>query len=84
MSTPEPVRARLKPDPDEAARRRGVQDDVERLVAALAASGISVTPDDAYAAWRRHSEDRAAGWLILYDDDAENRDALLKHLDLET
>lgn len=55
MSTPESVRARLKPDPDEAARRKGVGDDVERLVAALAASGISITPDDAYAAWRRHS-----------------------------
>lgn len=84
MSTPEPVRARLKPNPDKAARRRGVRDDVERLVAALAASGISVTPDDVYAAWRRHSEDRAAGWLILYDDDETNRDVLLEHLDLET
>lgn len=84
MSTPESVRARLKPDPDEAARRKGVGDDVERLVAALAASGISITPDDAYAAWRRHSKDRAAGWLILYENDAENRDALLEHLDLET
>ena len=55
---------------------------MERLVAALAAGRITVAPDDAYAAWKRHSDEFAASWLTLYDDDDANRQALLRHLDL--
>lgn len=84
LSANEPVQARLKPDLDEHARRRSVDDDVERLVAALAAERITVSPDDVYAAWKRHSEDLAASWLTLYDDDDANRQALLHHLDLRS
>jgi hypothetical protein len=83
QSAEEPIHARLKPDLDEHARRRSVADDVERLVAALAAERITVSPDDAYAAWKRHSDDFAASWLTLYDDDDANRQALLRHLDLK-
>lgn len=83
MSTPSPRRARLKPDPHAAARRAAFADDVERLVAALRTAGIAVSPDDAYSAWRRHSDSYAAGWLQLYDDDAANREALLRYLELE-
>lgn len=83
MSTKRPVHARLKVDHEEEARRRSVDEDVTRLVGALAADQISVSPDDAYAAWRRHSEDFAAGWLTLYADDEANRQALLRHLDLD-
>lgn len=83
MSATRPVHARLKPDLNEEARRRSVDDDVQRLVAALAADRITVTPDDAYAAWKRHSDDHEAGWLTLYADDHVNRQALLRHLDLE-
>lgn len=83
QSAEEPIHARLKPDLDEQARRRSVADDVERLVAVLAAERITVSPDDAYAAWKRHSDDFAASWLTLYDDDDANRQALLRHLDLK-
>ncbi|MCE7798697.1 hypothetical protein LWE61_19385 [Sphingobium sufflavum] len=54
-----------------------------RLVSALAADDITVSPEDAYAAWRRHSEDHAASWLALYSNDDENRQALLCHFDLD-
>ena len=83
QSAKEPVHARLKPDLDEHVRRRSVDDDVERLVAALAAERITVLPDEAYVAWKRHSDDFAASWLTLYDDDDANRQALLRHLDLK-
>lgn len=83
MSATRPIRAHLKLDLGEEARRRSVDGDVERLVAALAADRITVSADDAYAAWRRHSDDHAAGWLALYADDDANRRALLRHLDLE-
>lgn len=57
--------------------------DVVRLVNALAADDITVSPEDAYLAWRRHSEDHAASWLALYNDDDANRQALLRHFDLD-
>lgn len=82
-SAEEPIHARLRPDLDEHARQRLVADDVERLVTALAAERITVSQDDAYAAWKRHSDDFAASWLTLYDDDDANRQALLRHLDLK-
>lgn len=82
LSVTKPVDARLKPDLDERAQRLSVDDDVARLVAVLAAERITVSPDDAYAAWKRHSDDHAVGWLTLYDDDHANRQALLRHLDL--
>ena len=44
--------ARLKPDPVEAADRVAFRDDIRRLVDALAAAGVSVTEDVAYAAWK--------------------------------
>lgn len=83
MTATRPVHARLKPDPDEQARRASVEDDVARLVGALAADEIIATPDDVYEAWRRYSDEYAASWLVLYDDDEANRRALLRHLDLD-
>ncbi|WP_141397058.1 hypothetical protein [Sphingomonas ginsenosidimutans] len=84
QSAEEPSYAPLKPDLDEHARRMSVADDVERLVAALSAERITASPDDVYAAWKRHSDDFAASWLTLYDDDEANRQALLRHLDLKS
>lgn len=85
MSAPDkgkPLHARLKPDPADTARRCWVADDVARLQAALAARGIVADADVVFAAWERHSETHAAGWLALYEDDADNCAALLTHLDL--
>lgn len=75
--------ARLKPDPVEVANRVAFRDDIRRLVDALAADGIAASEEVAYAAWKRHSEDHAAGWLILYDEDEEVRHALMPHLVVE-
>lgn len=78
----QPVHARLKPDPAEEARQRWAASDVEHLMAALAARNITATPDVVFAAWERHSETYAAGWLELYEDDADSCAALLRQLDL--
>ncbi len=80
--TPALIRqARLKKDDIELAHRLDTEDDVARLAAALAADGIIASSDDIYAAWRRHSDDYAASWLVLGDDDALRR-ALLRHLEV--
>jgi hypothetical protein len=81
--TPALIRhARLKTDNIEVAYRLGTEDDVARLSAALAADGIIASSDDIYAAWRRHSDDYAASWLVLGDDDEALRRALLRHLEV--
>ena len=74
--------ARLKPDLVEEGARRRAERDIQKLVRALAADGITASPDVAYAAWKRHSDEHEAGWLALYPDDADLRRALLNHLDL--
>ena len=84
-STPALIRhARLKTDDVELARRLGTEDDVARLTAALATDGIIASSDDVYAACRRHSDDHAASWLVLGDDDEALRRALLRHLEIWT
>lgn len=81
--TPALIRhARLKTDDIELAHRLDTEDDVARLSAALAVDGIIASPDNVYAAWRRHSDDHAASWLVLGDDDEALRRALLRHLEV--
>lgn len=71
--------ARLRPDPAEESDRLAFQDDIRRLVDALAADSIVATEKVAYAAWRRHSDDLAAGWAAPYSDDERLRRASLPH-----
>lgn len=72
--------ARLKPDPVEVAHLDAFPDDIKRLIDALAADGISASNEVACIAWRRYSDDHAAGWLALYPADDQLRAALLRHL----
>ncbi len=57
------MRYRLKLDDDYFAV------DVARIVSVCAKNGMEVSSGDARALWERHSDDRAAGWLIIRDDE---------------
>ena len=69
--------ANLMPDPDEQTRRQSVEDDIARLVLAFERDGIDLPADVPYAAWRRHSEEMCAGWLVLCEEDEALRRAVL-------
>jgi hypothetical protein len=43
--------------------------DVERIVKVALAHGIELSPKEAEAAWDEHSDNYAAGWLYLPEDD---------------
>jgi len=44
-------------------------EDVRRIVRVCEQNGFLITYDDAKDIWQSHSEDYAAGWLILPKDD---------------
>lgn len=72
----------LRPHEWEQRMRVDHRHELLRIVAALAATGIVITEETAFAAWRRFSEeDRCATWYGLGSDD-EIRRHLLSHLEL--
>ena len=48
---------------------RSYPEDIDRFVSVLATAGYEVERSDAELAWGSYSEDYAAGWLILPEDD---------------
>ncbi len=52
-------------------------DDVDRIVAICKANGFSISEADAHHAWEEHSDNYAASWLVLGDDEDEILQAVL-------
>ena len=58
--------------------------DVERLVRIAHVNGVSLSDEAAYTAWSEASDVSAAGWLMLYDNDAYNWSILSSYMGSET
>jgi hypothetical protein len=43
--------------------------DVRRIIAICESRGYYISDADAHHAWEEHSDNYAAGWLVLGDDD---------------
>lgn len=59
---------RLVYAPERGPRYQG---DVDRIVRACAAAGYAISRTDAEMVWEAHSNDYAASWLVLPEDDAD-------------
>lgn len=56
--------------------------DVDRIVAICLSNGFAISKSDAHHAWSEHSDNYAAGWLILGDDDKLILDAVLEQCEI--
>jgi len=65
-----PMKRLIRPQPAASNFMWGY--DVTRLVRIAAERGYTVSFHDAQWAWEEHSEDFAAGWLILHVADDDN------------
>ncbi len=57
------IQVRYIPDEDP------YENDVIRIVEALARRGYAISHGDARAAWQKYSDSMAAGWMMLETDD---------------
>ncbi len=46
-------------------------EDINRIIQVMANNGYEITEEQACQAWEKHSEDWAAGWLILPTEDCD-------------
>lgn len=56
--------------------------DVDRIVNICLTNGFVISEADAHHAWSEHSDNYAARWLTLGDDDKLILDAVLSHCEV--
>ena len=57
------------------------KDDIALLRKALNANGYDARDSDIQAAWKEHSENSCASWLIVYPESQYNFESLIRHFE---
>jgi len=56
-------------------------EDIDRIIKVMADHYYEVTRDQAKALWEEHSEDYAAGWLVMPAKDEDLFESLSRHFE---